>query len=89
VTVYAASYTPSSDLATSVFHFFGPLKKTWLASDLQQTPMLSKLPSPGNMLHTNVFYARIQALVSWWNKCLYVHGQQIVQPNLHIVTAAI
>jgi hypothetical protein len=67
--VWLESYTPSSDLATSVFHLFGPLKKTWLASDLQQTPMLSKLSPPGNMPYTSVFYARIQDLVSWWNKC--------------------
>lgn len=67
-----------------------PLKRPgWLASDLQQTPILSKLSPPGNMLYTSVFYARTQALVSWWNKYLNVHGQQIVQPNLHIVTAAI
>jgi len=86
---YGGKVTHHPVLATSVFHLFGPLKKTWLARDLQQTLMLSKPSPPGNVLHTSVFYARIQALVSWWNKCLNVHVQHIVQPNVHIVKSVL
>jgi len=40
-----AAYSP--DLATSTFHYFGPLKTELLASDLQQTLKWSKLSPPG------------------------------------------
>jgi len=49
----------------------GPLRTTWLESDLQQTPTLSKPSRSGCRHDTHFFCARIQALVPQWDKCLY------------------
>jgi hypothetical protein len=49
----------------------GPLRSTWLESDLQQTPTLSKLSRPGHRHDTNFFCATIQTLLPQWDKCLY------------------
>ena len=50
---------------TTVKISLNSLRRTWLASGLQQTPKWSKLSSttPGR---TSIFYAAIQALVPWW-----------------------
>jgi len=56
-----------------------PLKSTWLVSNLQHTPTQSKL-SPLACLHTpyaGFFYARTQALVPQWDKCLDMKGDNV------------
>jgi len=55
----------------------GPLRSTWLESDLQQTPTLSKPSRSGYRHDTHFFCARIQALVPQWDKCLYYNGDNV------------
>jgi len=55
----------------------GPLRSTWLESDTQQTPTLSKPSRSGYRHDTHFFCARIQALVPQWDKCLYYNGDNV------------
>jgi hypothetical protein len=54
---------------------FDPLRNTWMASDLQQTPTWSKLSSPGYKRVTRDFlHARIQTWAPRWNRYINVNG---------------
>jgi hypothetical protein len=69
---------PSVSLSLPAISFsLGPLRSTWLESDLRQTSTLSK-PSPSDhRYYTNFFCARIQVLVPQWDKCLYYDGDNV------------
>jgi histone-lysine N-methyltransferase SETMAR len=68
----------SPDLAPSDFHPFGPLKKHQggrrFATDGEvQQAVMSWLQA----LDTDFFYAGIDALVYWWDKCLGKYGDYV------------
>ena len=74
--LWLGGYTPhlySPELMTSDFHFFEPLKKNltgkWFAAvaDVKRA-VISWLKT----LYARLFYAKVQALVPWWDKCLNV-----------------
>lgn len=66
-------YHPS--VMPSDFHFFGLLKKCLASKQFAtDTSMQQAVSSWLQTLDTNIFYARIQALVSRWNKCLHVNN---------------
>ena len=64
----------SPDLLPSIFHAFGgPLKRTWPAGYLQQTPMWSKLSLPGcrHLTPTSSvleykFWCRLRQTIDYW-----------------------
>jgi hypothetical protein len=74
--LYHPPYSP--DLAPSNFLLFGPLKKHLggrrftTKGEVQQAVMSSL-----HALDTDFFYAGIDALVYWWDKCLGKYGDYV------------
>ena len=77
----------SCSLTCSDFYLFGPLKNTGLVSNLWLMPTWSVLSPPGCRHLTPIFFfARIQALVPRYNKCLNVGCEYVKVWSAHFAT---
>lgn len=68
-TVGKMALTSSWQYGPHDFHSLGPLRSTWLVSNLQQTPTRTKLSRPRCCTDTSYFYVWIPACLPRW-ECL-------------------